>query len=260
LIKFRKELRVNRPKVLITNFSSCGGCLLEIIDLEDKLLDFAEVVHIADFRTAKSDFEPEPYDIAIVEGNVTMKEQIAKVSLVREYSKIVVAFGACACHGNVQFLSNYVGLENAKKMVYGDTKMDYEIVDTKPIDRVIKVDHYLPGCPPNREEILDFIKESVQGKRFSEKTYPVCVECRLRGNFCIFKEDGICLGPITRGGCGAICPTNGWPCSSCWGPVVQANLDWEIQLMRDRKLSNEEMMAKFRKFTSGAKMYEELKL
>ena len=260
MIKLRNRVKMERPKVLITNFSSCGGCVLEIIDLEDKLLDFAEVVHIADFRTAKSDFESGPYDFAIVEGNVTMKEHVAKVSLVRENSKIVVAFGACACHGNVQFLFNYVGAENAKKEVYGDAKMDYEITDVKVIDRIIKVDHYLPGCPPNREELLEFIKECVQGKRFSEKTYPVCVECRLRGNFCIFKEDGICMGPITRGGCGAICPSNGWHCSSCWGPTVQPNIDWQIQLMRDRKLSNEEILAWFRKFTSGAKTYEELKL
>ncbi len=249
-----------RPKVLLTNFSSCGGCLLEILDLDEKLLDLADVVHIAEFKTAKTGFEPGPYDIAIIEGNITMKEQLAKLAFVRDHSKTVVAYGACACHGDVQFLYNFIGPENAKNIVYADAKLDFEITETKPLDRVIDVDYYLPGCPPNRGELLNLVKEALQGKKFSDKLYPVCVECRTNGNFCIYKEDGVCMGPVTRAGCGAVCPHNGWPCESCWGPMIQPNLYWHIQLMRGRNLTDDEIMALFRKYTAGAKLYEELKL
>src|SRR5512141_1508794 len=95
-----------KPTVAVHKFSSCDGCQLSILNMEDELLDLAEAVDIAYFLEATRATRPGPYDIAIVEGSVTTQHEIDKIKQIRQESRILIALGTCATAGGIQSLRN----------------------------------------------------------------------------------------------------------------------------------------------------------
>jgi coenzyme F420-reducing hydrogenase gamma subunit len=83
----------------------------------------------------------------------------------------------------------------------------------------VKVDFTIPGCPIYGEEFLEVLYNLIKGKKLKEKTNPVCFECQIRGFECLLKKGQICLGPITTGGCNAICLEGKQPCWGCRGRI-----------------------------------------
>ena len=88
-----------RPKLAVYKFSSCDGCQLAILSLEDELLGLAGEVEIAYFLEARSQTLEGPYDVTLVEGSVTTAEDIERLHKVREQSKFLITIGACATAG-----------------------------------------------------------------------------------------------------------------------------------------------------------------
>jgi sulfhydrogenase subunit delta len=78
--------------------------------------------------------------------------------------------------------------------------------------------------------------------------YPVCVECKLAENVCVYDKGMVCLGPVTRAGCGAICPTYGNKCIGCRGLISDPNLNAEKDLLAERGLTVEDVLKEFRMF------------
>ncbi|MBI1855642.1 MAG: oxidoreductase, partial [Chloroflexi bacterium] len=79
-----------KPTVAVYKFSSCDGCQLSILNMEDDLLDLAEAIDIAFFLEATRAERPGPYDIAIVEGSVTTQHEIERIKEVRRQAKILI--------------------------------------------------------------------------------------------------------------------------------------------------------------------------
>ena len=75
-------------------------------------------------------------------------------------------------------------------------------------------------------------------------TYPVCVDCKQRLNTCLFDLGEICLGPISRAGCDAVCPTGKSPCLGCRGPAEELNMPAFLELVKERGLSLENLTEK----------------
>jgi len=114
--------------------------------------------------------------------------------------------------------------EKYLKEIYGK-KYKSKNKHPKPLSYYIDVDISLPGCPINPDELEGLLSDLFIDKDFKEVKYPVCLECKAQGNTCLFVEDGFCLGPVTKGGCGAPCPSAGLRCYGCFGPVEGANLE-----------------------------------
>jgi coenzyme F420-reducing hydrogenase gamma subunit len=113
---------------------------------------------------------------------------------------------------------------------------------------VIPVDYYIRGCPIHKGEFLKVTKALLLGKKPEIPNYPVCVECKLAGNVCVFEKGMFCLGPVTRAGCTAWCPSNGNACEGCRGLVDDPNTNSEKDILRKYGLSVEEALGKFRLF------------
>jgi coenzyme F420-reducing hydrogenase gamma subunit len=239
-----------KPKVAFFDFASCEGCQLQIANLEQDVIGLAELVDIVEFREVLTGKAP-AYDIAFIEGAITRDEDEERIKDVRARTKVLVALGQCAVSGGIPRLKNaYSNLDDAKKIVYGDSyNMPHlNTYHTKAVNEVVKVDLYLPGCPINKDEFLRFVKEISLGIMPKLPNYPVCVECKLQENECLFDLGQICLGPLTRAGCNAICPSNGVPCDACRGTVDNPNKNAMHEILEKYNYTVDEIKRKINLF------------
>jgi len=236
-----------KPKVGFFDFAGCEGCQLQIINLEEEIIELASKVEIVNFREAISE-RGENYDIAFVEGSITRKSDEGRLRKIREQAAILVALGACACNGGINALKNFQDIENVKRIVYGDKAHYFDTYPTRPIDAVVPVDYYVRGCPISKNEFLKVFKALLLGKRPEIPNYPVCVECKMKENVCVFEKGMICLGPVTRAGCGAMCPSCGNGCEGCRGLVDDPNTNAQKDILKKYGLTIEEAIGKFRIF------------
>ena len=242
-----------KPKVAFFDFASCEGCQLAILNCEDILLDILNLINLVEFREAISETAPR-YDIAFVEGSIHRDEDIERLQKLRERTTVLVALGACACIGGINCLKNHVPMEEALKLVYGEDAKYYDTIPARPADAVVPVDYYVRGCPPVTSELLKVIKALLLGKEPEIPGYPVCVECKMAGNVCVFERGMTCLGPVTRAGCGAICVNSGRHCWGCRGLVDDPNIDSAKDILQKYGLTVAQVMDKFKIFDTYAEV------
>ena len=96
-----------RPKLAVYKFSSCDGCQLGLLNLEDELLDLVGAVDIAYFLETRREVQPPPYDIGLVEGSISTPEEEERIQRVRRDCRYLVTIGACATSGGIQALRNW---------------------------------------------------------------------------------------------------------------------------------------------------------
>jgi len=239
-----------KPVVALFGLTCCAGCQLEILNQEDRLLDILGTIKLVQFRMGSSATHLGPYDVCFIEGSVTNEDELAKLKELREKSKILIAIGACATTGGVNAIRNGLNTEELKQTVYSDASHVKTLPSILPLKKYVKIDYELQGCPINGEEFIEMLTALLTGGEPRQKNYAVCVECRLKENICLMKEGDLCLGPITRAGCGALCPSVGFPCEGCWGPVPQANVDSEIDMFSVKGASFDTVVRKFRMFNA----------
>jgi sulfhydrogenase subunit delta len=211
-----------KPTIGIFSFSSCSGCQLEIIHQEDILLDLMSKVRVVYFPMLQERNELAKIDVAVVEGSISTEKHIEAIKKIRELSSYVVAIGACATHGGINSIRNPLDMKSVDRYVYGK-ESPVPSVSSHGIDKYVKVDYYLRGCPPVKEEFTRVLKSLLLQSRPFVYNQPVCSECRIRENLCLLQHGSICLGPITYGGCGALCPTNNLGCDGCRGQFEDGN-------------------------------------
>jgi F420-non-reducing hydrogenase small subunit len=243
--------------------ASCGGCDVSLLEIDEQLLDVVEHADLSfwpcatdtkysDLRRMRDD----SMDLVLINGAIRTSENRELVELLRQKSKLLVAYGACAQSGGVIGLANLSRREEIFTRVYGDqdlwpktrTKVDGHTLTLPEVyenllslDQVVEVDYTIPGCPPPKEVISNFFDLVVRGALAprgavfaSEKN--LCAECprerteeRITAFFrphelepeagrCLLDQGMLCMGPATRGGCGAACPNANMPCTGCAGP------------------------------------------
>ncbi len=217
---------MSKPKVAVFDFACCEGCQLQIVNLEEEILDLIGAVDVVEWREAMSEQSHE-YDIAIIEGSITRPEDEERLLLIRSRAKILIALGACAVIGGINKLKNNFDLDEVKKYVYGDdaSRPHLHTEMTRAVDEVVEVDYKIHGCPIEGREFANIIRALLIGKKPEIPEYPVCVECKAKGNPCLWEYDQLCLGPIIRAGCEARCPSAGARCIGCRGYVDNPNVD-----------------------------------
>jgi sulfhydrogenase subunit delta len=236
-----------KHRVAFFDFAGCEGCQLQVVNLEEVILDLAGAVDIVSFREAMTEDSSE-YDIAFVEGSITRKADEERVKAIRERADILVALGACACVGGVNMLKNRLPDGVAAREVYGGHAALFETGMARPVDAVVNVDCYIRGCPIDRGEFISIVKALLLGAVPEDCSRPVCFECKLAETACVFYSGMTCLGPVTRGGCGAICPRNAVGCLGCRGPVADPALDAELAVLKAHGLTTADAMERFEVF------------
>lgn len=243
-----------KKKVGFYGISGCAGCLLSVL-FENCFKEINKLVEVKAFPLIKEDSYKGNFDYVFVEGTVCFDKDILKLNELRKRAKYLVAFGSCACSGGVPSIKNFLDNEKTMKLVY-PVYNHLRAEPPTPIDMHVKVDYYIPQCPPNKDEILEFIKCIATNREFKPFRECVCFECRKKGNPCLLEEGKICLGPITNGGCNALCPSNNTECYGCRGPSKDANFKAFSSMLKEMGYTKKSMHEKMEVF-SGLKFKEE---
>jgi NAD-reducing hydrogenase small subunit len=165
-------------KVATASLCGCFGCHMSFLDIDERILDLIKVVEFD--RTPITDIKHISHcDIGIIEGGVANSENVEVLREFRENCDILIALGACAVNGGIPAMRNSFELRECLEEAYVDgvgvhTKMiptDPEIPmllnKVHPIHEVVKVDYFLPGCPPSGDTIWTFLTELIEGKPIS---------------------------------------------------------------------------------------------
>jgi coenzyme F420-reducing hydrogenase gamma subunit len=246
-----------RPRVAFFDFASCEGCQLQVANLEETLLDVLALVDVVSFREVMKEHSDD-YDIALVEGSIARPMDEHRLRQIRERAKVLLAVGACAHLGGVQRLGNRWSPEENKGVVYGGADRRH-IGDANPffaqprhraVDEIVSVDGIIPGCPISRDEFARVLVALLTGKKPPIPDYPVCVECKKKENVCLFTVGKVCMGPVTRAGCGAACPTFGNECEACRGYVSHPHEQAQTDVLEKYGLTADEIVSRKTLFTS----------
>ena len=155
----------------------CSGCHMSFLDLDEFLIDLADLVELVYSPIMDTKEYPENVDLVLVEGAVANEENHAMILKVRERTRVLVAFGDCAVTGNVTALRNPLGvaLEVLRPVYLERGDVNARIPDevgivpvlldqVLPVHRVVPVDHFLPGCPPPAPRIRAVLEALLAGK------------------------------------------------------------------------------------------------
>jgi sulfhydrogenase subunit delta len=247
----------SKPKVAVYKFSSCDGCQLSLLNLEDELLDLAGAVDIAYFLEATRTVKPGPYDIGIVEGSISTPHEAERIKEVRAECKYLIALGTCATAGGIQALRNFANAAEYAKTVYAHPEYLSYLEKSTSIGENVPVDLVIWGCPINKYTLVEVIAALLQNRRPNFPPSPVCLECKRNGVVCVVVAQGIpCLGPVVHGGCGALCPANGRGCYGCFGPSSVANFSALVEGMVPHDRYPNETAGLLRSFSSHAPAFK----
>jgi len=254
--------------------ASCGGCDIAVLAIDEKILEVAKAFDIVLWPVAVDakvrDVEKLPdkaIDVCLFNGSIRNSEQEYMAQLLRRKSKILVAFGSCAHEGCIPGLANLNSRDEIFEYVYKKSpsvdnpqgvlpQPEVQVAEgtlhipvfydtVKTLDQTVPVDYYVPGCPPEAENIWAIVQAVVAGLGGAPlppagtvlgKETTVCDECaRTRAEKkitafkrtwevipnetdCLLEQGLVCCGIATRAGCGALCPKVNSPCIGCHGP------------------------------------------
>ena len=249
---------MGKPKIGIYSLTCCEGCQLEILNCEDELLDIANAIDIVSFGMAQSNNIDVDLDIAFVEGTVVQESEIQLLKTIRKQSKVLVAIGACATYGGVAAIQFAEDREKLKEIVYGAAGKFIPSITPSPLHKYVKVDLALQGCPIEKSQFLKTVGHVLHGDGPILPDYPVCTECKRKENECVLIHHNIpCLGPITAAGCDARCPTHFNGCDGCFGPVEEANVAMEYNILLAKGIDKDEIKRKMDVFASTAEVFSD---
>jgi F420-non-reducing hydrogenase small subunit len=257
--------------------AACGGCDVAVLDTNEFILDVAAAADIRLWPIAVdgkySDVEAMhdgELDLCLFNGAVRNSENEEIARLLRRKSKVLVAFGSCACMGGIPGLANLTTREQILDRAYfhnpslqagnqtvpqsetavdgGTLRLPRFYKRVYRLGDVVTVDYYVPGCPPAPAQVKDVVSAVVaaavdggamppEGSVIGASDRAMCDECprtkaeKKIAHFyrpyqimqdstrCLLEQGLVCMGPVTRSGCGVRCPNSNMGCRGCYGPL-----------------------------------------
>ncbi len=164
---------MSKPKLATVWLDGCSGCHMSFLDMDERLLALAELVDVVYSPIVDTKEFPDEVDIALVEGAVASVDDEKKIRKIRAHSKLLVAMGDCAVAGNVPSMRNPFGPEAILNRAYIENASAQQQIPcvvvpqllrvVKPIHEFVKVDVFLPGCPPSADTFHTALTALVTG-------------------------------------------------------------------------------------------------
>jgi coenzyme F420-reducing hydrogenase gamma subunit len=214
----------NKPKVAVHKFASCDGCQLAFLNLGEDFLTLAQLVDMVHFVEMGPVNPDASVDIAFIEGSISTPEDAERILRIRAHSHYLITVGACATSGGLQALRNFSDAKEWLAAIYAKPEYVQSLSTSTPIAQHVKVDLELWGCPVAGRQLLAVVRALLFGVPPWYEKDKVCLECKRQQTVCLMVAKGVpCMGPVTRTGCGALCPSFGRDCYACYGPAENPN-------------------------------------
>ncbi len=169
---------MSKPIVATASLAGCFGCHMSILDIDDRILKLIELVEfnkspIDDIKTFTKQC-----DIGIIEGGCCNSENVENLKLFRKNCKILIALGECAIMGGLPAMRNGIPVKecleeaylggptvqlNKEKIMPNDEELPCILDKVYPLNEIVKIDYYLPGCPPRADLIWTAVAALVTG-------------------------------------------------------------------------------------------------
>jgi NAD-reducing hydrogenase small subunit len=166
-------------KVATTSLAGCFGCHMSFLDIDERILQLVELIEFD--RSPLTDIKHcgtnGMCDLGIIEGGVCNAENVHVLREFRANCKILVAIGACAVNGGLPAQRNHLDLRDILEEVYhtspglaqgsqipNDPELPLPLNKVHPIHEVVKIDYFLPGCPPSGDAIWKFLTDLIAGR------------------------------------------------------------------------------------------------
>jgi len=193
-----KKEQKSKLNVAIYWGAACGGCCISVLDIHEKVLDVIAAVDFVFWPIALDikykDVEAMPdghIDITLFNGAIRNSENQHMAKLLRQKSKILIAYGSCAQLGGIPGLANLSNKEDLFNRVYEESESthnpenvrpvpEYEVPegklklpvffnDVRTLDQEVDVDYYIPGCPPTSDRLLEVLTAVITGSELPPK-------------------------------------------------------------------------------------------
>jgi NAD-reducing hydrogenase small subunit len=152
----------------------CSGCHMSLLDMDEAILNVAKRADVVYGPLVDAQEFPKSVDVTVVEGAVSSQEDLSKIQMIRQRTKLLVALGDCAVTGNVPAMRNQHPARKMLERIYVDGSQASRGVPTEgvpallrqavPLQEVVKVDLHVPGCPPSAKAIAMVLGELVEGR------------------------------------------------------------------------------------------------
>jgi NAD-reducing hydrogenase small subunit len=165
-----------KPRLATCALTGCFGCHMSLLDIDERIL---ELIDLVDLDRSPFDDKKEfdgPVDIGLVEGGCSNEYNVAELRDFRAHCRILVSVGACAINGGVPAMRNTIGLRECLEAVYlggptlegggmipNDEDLPLLLDRVYPSHEIVKIDYFLPGCPPSADAIWAALKTLLTG-------------------------------------------------------------------------------------------------
>lgn len=248
----------DKPRIAVHKFASCDGCQLAFLNLGEDLLTLAQTLEIVHFAEAGPVNPEAAVDIAFIEGSLSTPEDLERIRRIRANSHYLITIGACATAGGLQALRNFANADEWITAIYAKPEYVQSLATSTPIAQHVKVDLEIWGCPVSGRQVLGAVRSLLSGVSPWMEKDKVCMECKRQQTVCVMVAKGIpCMGPVTRTGCGAICPSFGRDCYACYGPAENPNTNSLARRLEGLGLVPEAVARRFRFINAAAPGFAE---
>ena len=165
----------DKLRIATTSLAGCFGCNMSLLEIDERLV---ELVEVAEFdRSPLTDIKHcGPCDIGLIEGGVCNAENVHVLREFRQNCKTLVALGACAINGGIPAMRNAIELRECLAEAYldgigvrnpqipNDPELPLLLDKVHPIQEIVHVDYFLPGCPPSADTIWKFLTDLIAGR------------------------------------------------------------------------------------------------
>jgi len=166
---------MKKVKVATVWLDGCSGCHMSLLDMDAAIIPLGRKIDIVYGPLVDAQEFPEDVDVTLVEGAVSSQDDLSRIRMIRQRTQLLVSFGDCAVTGNVPAMRNNIPVNKLLQRVYVDGCEEKKLIPServpallkqaRPLREFVKVDRWLPGCPPPAKMILELITDLLEGRK-----------------------------------------------------------------------------------------------